>query len=78
MPTYLTRPPRRSPFDTQVHFLTGLAHAGIDTLGRLSELNLQLARQLNDDATNAMRALLAFGARAAGAAHSPPAPHQPE
>jgi hypothetical protein len=49
----------RAPFDTQVHFLTELARAGVDALRRLSELNVQLAWQLNDDAINAMRALVA-------------------
>lgn len=58
MPSYSSRPPMRSPFDTQVHFLTELARAGVDALRRLSELNLQLARQLNDDAINATRALV--------------------
>ncbi|NHZ93748.1 hypothetical protein F2P45_32825 [Massilia sp. CCM 8733] len=58
MPSHSNRPPMRSPFDTQVHFLTELARAGVDALRRLSELNLQLARQLNDDALNATRALV--------------------
>lgn len=58
MPSYSNRPPMRSPFDAQVHFLTELARAGVDALRRLSELNLQLARQLNDDAINAARALV--------------------
>lgn len=58
MPSYSNRPPMRSPFDAQVHFLTELARAGVDALRRLSELNLQLARQLNDDAINVTRALV--------------------
>ncbi|NHZ95288.1 phasin family protein [Massilia sp. CCM 8734] len=58
MPSYSNRPSMRSPFETQVHFLTELARAGVDALRRLSELNLQLARQLNDDAINATRALV--------------------
>lgn len=78
MPSYPDRLPKRSPFDTQVHFFTGLADAGIDALRRLSELNLQLARQLNDDTMNTARALLAFAAGAAGAAPGAPPSHQPE
>ncbi|RSZ57457.1 phasin family protein [Massilia atriviolacea] len=77
MPSYPNRPPMRSPFDTQVDFLTGVASTGLDALRRLSALNLQLARQLNDDGIDALRALMAFGARAAGAAPGAPASHRP-
>ncbi|WP_167088506.1 phasin family protein [Massilia frigida] len=61
MPSYSSRPSVRSQFDMQVDFFTELARAGIDALRRLSELNVHLARQLNDDAVNAGRAMLSCG-----------------
>ncbi|MDM5178314.1 hypothetical protein PO883_14035 [Massilia sp. DJPM01] len=51
----------RAQFDMQVDLLTELARAGIDALRRLSELNVHLVRQLNDDAVNAARAMLSCG-----------------
>lgn len=78
MPSSSTRPPLRAPFDTQVDFFAALPGVGLDALRRLSELHLQLAWQLNDDALNAKRALLAFGLRVAGASSSPPAARLPE
>lgn len=59
MPSYSSRLPMRSHFDAQVDFFSELARAGIDALRRLSELNVQLARQLNDDAVHAARAMVA-------------------
>ncbi|WP_157778814.1 phasin family protein [Massilia violaceinigra] len=58
MPSYSSRLPMRSHFDAQVDFFSELARAGIDALRRLSELNVQLARQLNDDALHAARAMV--------------------
>jgi hypothetical protein len=82
MPSYSNRPPMRSSFDAQLDFLSGLAAATLDALRQLNALHLRLARQVNDDAMNAARVLLAFGAGATATATAtakrPPAPRQPE
>lgn len=78
MPTASNRPPSRTPFDTQLDFLAARPRVGLDALRSLNELYLQFARQLNDDALDATRALLAFGLTAAGASSRPPAARQPE
>jgi hypothetical protein len=47
----------RAQLDTQVDFLTQLSRHAFDTLGQISELNVQATRQLIDDTIALGRAL---------------------
>lgn len=59
MQSLANNPALRSHVETQVNFLTDLTHRSYDAARKLSELNLQLARQLIEDAVDTSRQMLA-------------------
>lgn len=59
MQSLANNPALRSHVESQVNFLTDLTQRSYDTAHKLSELNLQLARQLIGDAVETSRQMLA-------------------
>ncbi|MGZ8338192.1 MAG: phasin family protein [Telluria sp.] len=59
MQSLANNPALRSHVETQVNFLIDLTHRSYDAARKLSELNLQLARQLIEDSVETSRQVLA-------------------
>lgn len=58
MQSFANNPALRSHFETQVNFLTELAHRSFDSARTLSELNLRLGQQLMEESIATCRQML--------------------
>ena len=58
MPSFPTNPLMRSGLDAQLDFMTELTRRSYDAMRKLSELNMHLAQQMLQDATDVSRNML--------------------
>jgi hypothetical protein len=58
MQSFANNPALKSHLETQVNFMTDLSQKSYDFVGKVTELNMNLARQISDDWVNLNRAML--------------------